>query len=144
MQRIVHTLRQIARHEVQQHWHPALAVVKTLHGNDGREQFYACTVQLRESALVLPRVPIATGMTGTAGLPRENDLVVVLFMGGDLHAPVVESLLISPNPSHFVSSTSQKSCTYHPPPTPFISSTNVRARTRRAHSTRTHKGTLAN
>jgi len=89
MQRIVHTLRQIARHEVEQHWHPAFGVVKTLHGAGGADAFYACTVQLRESGLVLPKVPIATGLTGVAALPRENDLVVVLFVGGDLHAPVI-------------------------------------------------------
>ena len=89
MQQIVHTLRQIARHEVGQHWHAGLAVVKTLHAADASNHLYACTVQLRETGLVLPKVPIATGVTGMASLPRENDLVIVLFIGGDAHAPVV-------------------------------------------------------
>lgn len=89
MQRIVHTMRQIARHEVQQHWYPSLAVVKALHGADASDHFYACTVQLRETGLVLPKVPIAAPVTGVAALPRENDLVIVLFVGGDLHAPVI-------------------------------------------------------
>jgi uncharacterized protein involved in type VI secretion and phage assembly len=89
MQRIVHTLRQIARHEMQQHWHASLAIVKSVHGADASNQYYACTVQLRETGLVLPKVPIATSVTGVAALPRENDLVVVQFIGGDLHAPVV-------------------------------------------------------
>jgi len=89
MQRLVQTLRQIARHEVEQHFHPQLAVVKSVHGNDGTQALYACTVQLRETNLVLPKVPIATGMSGSAGLPLENDLVVVLFVNGDLHAPLV-------------------------------------------------------
>lgn len=39
--------------------------------------------------MVLPRVPIASSFMGSVTLPRENDLVVVLFLGGDLHAPVV-------------------------------------------------------
>jgi uncharacterized protein involved in type VI secretion and phage assembly len=89
MQRIVHTLRQIARHEVQQQWQPSFAVVKSVHGADASNKYYACTVQLRETGLVLPKVPIATSVTGLAALPRENDLVVVQFIGGDLHAPVV-------------------------------------------------------
>ncbi|MDB6062019.1 MAG: hypothetical protein JWM78_2122 [Verrucomicrobiaceae bacterium] len=89
MQQIVQTIRQIARHEVEQHWHPCLAVVKTLHTTDDSNQLYACTVQLRETGLVLPKVPIATSVTGAAALPRENDLVIVLFLGGDAHAPVV-------------------------------------------------------
>jgi uncharacterized protein involved in type VI secretion and phage assembly len=89
MQQIVHTIRQIARHEVQQHWHPCLAVVKTQHGANATDHFYACTVQLRESGLVLPKVPVAAPVTGVAVLPSENDLVVVLFVGGDLHAPII-------------------------------------------------------
>lgn len=63
--------------------------MKTLHAADASNHLYACTVQLRETGLVLPKVPIATGVTGMASLPRENDLVIVLFIGGDAHAPVV-------------------------------------------------------
>lgn len=63
--------------------------MKTLHPVDASNQLYACTVQLRETGLVLPKVPIATGLTGMVALPRENDLVIVLFIGGDAHAPVV-------------------------------------------------------
>lgn len=88
MHRVVHTMRQVARHEIEQHWGASLGVVTSLHGANG-EKRYACTVQLRESGLVLPKVPIATGLIGTAALPREQDLVVVLFVGGDSHAPVV-------------------------------------------------------
>jgi uncharacterized protein involved in type VI secretion and phage assembly len=88
MQRVVQTIRQIARYEVEKQWNASLAVVKALHGANG-ERHYACTVELRESGLVLPKVPIATGLIGTAALPRERDLVIVLFAGGDLHAPVI-------------------------------------------------------
>lgn len=88
MHRVVHTIRQVARHELDQRWGASLGVVKSVHGANG-EKNYACTVELRESGLVLPKVPIATGLIGTAALPREKDLVVVAFMGGDLHAPVV-------------------------------------------------------
>jgi uncharacterized protein involved in type VI secretion and phage assembly len=81
---IVHTIRDIARHEVEQRWNTALGVVKSMQATA-----YTCTVELRESHLVLPEVPIATGLMGAVGLPAENDLVVVLFAGGDLHAPIV-------------------------------------------------------
>jgi len=94
MHRIVQTIRQVARHELLQHWNVALGVVTSLHGANG-EKRYACTVQLRESGLVLPKVPIATGLIGSAALPREGDLVVVLFAGGDLHAPIVAGRLYS-------------------------------------------------
>jgi phage baseplate assembly protein gpV len=94
MQRVVQTMRQIARHEVEQHWNASLGVVKALHGANG-ESHYACTVELRETRLVLPKVPIATGLIGLAGLPRENDLVIVIFVGGNPHAPVVLGRLYS-------------------------------------------------
>lgn len=85
MHQIVQTIRDIARHEVDQHWAPCLGVVKSVQGS-GK---YSCTVRLRETQLVLPEVPIATGLLGTAALPSEGDLVVVVFAGGDLHAPIV-------------------------------------------------------
>lgn len=88
MHRVVQTVRQIARHELQQQWTTALGLVSSVYGRNG-EEAYACTVALRESGIVLPRVPIATGLIGIAALPREGDLVMVLFVGGDLHAPVV-------------------------------------------------------
>jgi uncharacterized protein involved in type VI secretion and phage assembly len=88
MQRVVHTIRQIARHEAAQRCYANLGVVKSVHGSNG-EKYYACTVELRDSGIVLPKVPIATGLIGTVALPREKDLVVVVFANGDLHNPVV-------------------------------------------------------
>ena len=94
MHRVVSTIRSIARDEVRQQWHPALAVVTSVHGRNG-EQLHACTVKLRETDLVLPKVPIAVGLIGVAALPQEGDLVLVAFAGGDLHAPVVVGRLYS-------------------------------------------------
>ncbi|HPP45965.1 MAG TPA: phage baseplate assembly protein V [Accumulibacter sp.] len=85
MQRVVHTIRQIARQEVQQQWAPALGIVGALFADDD----YACTVTLRESGLVLPRVPIASGLIGWVAPPQEGDLVVIVFLGGDANAPVI-------------------------------------------------------
>ncbi len=90
MHRVLHTVRSIARHELAQHWSSALGLVTSVHGaSGGPGDYHACTVELRETGLVLPKVPIAVGLIGQASLPREGDLVVVLFAGGDLHAPVV-------------------------------------------------------
>lgn len=87
-QEIVQTMQRIARHEAGKVWAPALATVTSVHPGNGKPD-YACTVRLRESGMVLPRVPIATGVVGVVALPSIDDLVVVLFIGGDLHAPVV-------------------------------------------------------
>ncbi|HKO58447.1 MAG TPA: phage baseplate assembly protein V [Thermoanaerobaculia bacterium] len=88
MHRLVSTIQQIARHEAAQQAAPCLGIVQSVHGS-GAGPDYACTVQLRESGVVLPKVPIAVQFIGFASLPRENDLVLVAFAGGDLHAPVV-------------------------------------------------------
>jgi uncharacterized protein involved in type VI secretion and phage assembly len=92
-QQLVQTVRGIARDEVLQRWTTAAAVVKSVHG--GSE--HACTVQLRETGLVLPRVPIAVGVLGAVALPREGDLVVVAFAGGDVHGAVVIGRLYDEN-----------------------------------------------
>jgi uncharacterized protein involved in type VI secretion and phage assembly len=89
MHAVVQTIRDIARHEAGQRWNTRLGVVKSVKGSGD----YACTVELRETHLVLPDVPIATSAMGLASLPSEGDLVVVLFVGGDLHAPVVIGVL---------------------------------------------------
>jgi uncharacterized protein involved in type VI secretion and phage assembly len=86
MQQAVHIIRQIARHEVMQRHGAYLGVVKSVQGGPDD---HSCTVELRESRIVLPNVPIAVGFTGFATLPAEGDLVAVLFLGGDLHAPIV-------------------------------------------------------
>jgi hypothetical protein len=92
MQRAVETIRKIARREVEQHWSSALAVVKSVQGSNGTHH-YSCTLELRETGIVLPQVPIATSMIGAVSLPRENDLVLVMFPGGDLHGAVIAGRL---------------------------------------------------
>lgn len=87
MHEMVQTIRRIARDEAAHTPTAALGVVTSVHGRSG-EPDHACTVKLRETGIVLPKVPIATGVIGFAALPREDDLVLVVF-AGDLHAPVV-------------------------------------------------------
>jgi uncharacterized protein involved in type VI secretion and phage assembly len=94
MHRLVNTIGQIARHEASQHCFVSLGVVKSVYGANG-EKHYACSVELRDTGIVLPKVPIATGLIGTVALPREKDLVVIVFAGGDLHNPVVMGRLYS-------------------------------------------------
>jgi phage baseplate assembly protein gpV len=58
---------------------------------------------MRDTQLVLPRVPIATGVLGAAAIPAVDDLVVVLFLNGDYHAPIVVGRLYhadEPPPKH--------------------------------------------
>lgn len=50
---------------------------------------YAVSVRMRDSGLVLPRLPIAVGALGFAATARAGDLVVVVFLEGDDNAGVV-------------------------------------------------------
>lgn len=88
MHEMVDTIRRIARAEAGQRWSSALGVVSSVHTGDGTPDL-SCTVQLRETGLVLPKVPIAVGVLGFAAPPAEGDLVLVVFPGDDPHAPVV-------------------------------------------------------
>jgi phage baseplate assembly protein gpV len=88
MQQTVDLVRQIARATARARPFVSLGVVKSVHDANG-ETDYACTIALRDSGLVLPRVPIATGVIGAVALPAEGDLVTVLFADGDYHNPIV-------------------------------------------------------
>ncbi len=61
------------------------------------EPDHAVTVEMRDSALVLPKVPVAVGAMGFGALPAVDDLVVVLFLEGDYNAPIVVGRLYHPD-----------------------------------------------
>ncbi|MCP5152183.1 MAG: hypothetical protein H6983_23875 [Ectothiorhodospiraceae bacterium] len=63
------------------------------HADEGDHDNYAVTVSLRDSELVLPKVPVATSRIGQVAIPDVGELVLVQFVGGDLHRPVVTGRL---------------------------------------------------
>jgi phage baseplate assembly protein gpV len=63
------------------------------HASASDSDNYQCSVRLRDSGLELPRVPVATPRIGFAAIPNVGDLVLVQFIGGDLHGPVVTGRL---------------------------------------------------
>jgi phage baseplate assembly protein gpV len=73
--------------------HPTLPL-----GND-----HAVSVELRDSGVMIPRVPISVGALGFAATPAVGDLVLVVFADGDPHAGVVVGRLYHrdlPPPKH--------------------------------------------
>lgn len=93
MTRLAEAVSALARHEVARLRVCELGVVRSVYGASPGDDQHACAVELRDTGLVLPRVPVAVGVTGAASLPAVGDLVVVLFAGGDLHAPIVAGRL---------------------------------------------------
>jgi uncharacterized protein involved in type VI secretion and phage assembly len=83
------SVARIARHESVARALPAVGRVTETVGADGAPADHAATVELRDSGVVLPQVPIAVGVLGFGALPATGDLVVVVFLDGDPNAPVI-------------------------------------------------------
>lgn len=90
-------IARIARHEAAARPVASAGVVTSIYANDGSSPDHAVTVKLRESGLVLPRVPIAVGAFGMAAIPSVGELVLVTFLEGDYNAPVVIGRLYHPD-----------------------------------------------
>jgi phage baseplate assembly protein gpV len=59
------------------------------HADSGDSDNYGCDVKLKNSGLLLKRVPVATGHIGTAAIPNIGDLVVLSFYHGDINQAVI-------------------------------------------------------
>lgn len=91
MTRLAEAVATLARHEVARLRVCEVGVVRSVYAAAAGDPDadHACAVELRDTGLVLPRVPVAVGITGAASPPRVGDLVAVVFAGGDLHAPII-------------------------------------------------------
>ncbi|MBI5015287.1 MAG: Rhs element Vgr protein [Deltaproteobacteria bacterium] len=89
------TIRRLVREEVGQVRTAELGVVQAQHphASDSDTDNYACTVELRDSGIVLKQVPVATQRIGSVSIPAVGELVLVQFVGGDLNAPVITGRL---------------------------------------------------
>lgn len=85
------TIQRIVRQEVMRVRTAELATVQAQHSHSSEsdKDNYACTVQLRNSEIVLKQVPVATSRIGSVSIPAVGDLVLVQFIDGDINAPVI-------------------------------------------------------
>jgi phage baseplate assembly protein gpV len=83
------SVTRIARHEAAARPAVAIGVVRDVFDSSSEPVTHAVTVELRESGIILPEVPIAVGVLGAAATPRPGDLVVVVFAEADLQGAVV-------------------------------------------------------
>ena len=91
MSSIVSTIQEIVRAELRRVRTTDLGVVEAVYPHSGADDDgnYAADVRLKNSALLLPRVPISTDRIGTVAPPNVGDLVLLAFGGGDVNAPVL-------------------------------------------------------
>jgi hypothetical protein len=82
------SIARIARHEATARPFAAIGTVTEVFPADQGSADHAVSVELRDSRVLLPRVPIAVGVLGFAAIPAVGDLVVVMFLDGDINAPI--------------------------------------------------------
>jgi phage baseplate assembly protein gpV len=88
---IVDTIQEIIRHEMRSMRLAELGLVEAVypHSSASDNDNYGCDVRLKNSGLLLKRVPIATGHIGTAAIPNKGDLVLLTFDKGDVNQPII-------------------------------------------------------
>lgn len=97
MSALYDSIARIARHEVRGHATAGIGVVTEIHPAGAALKDHAATVTMRDTGVVLPRVPIAVGVLGFAAIPDVDDIVVIVFMEGDFGAPVIVGRLYDPD-----------------------------------------------
>lgn len=96
MSDLMHVLRAVIREELKALRLGDIAVVTaTMPHADGDAHNYECNVKLREQDLELRNVPITTPHVGMVSAPREGDLVLISYVGGDPNRPIVVGRLYS-------------------------------------------------
>jgi phage baseplate assembly protein gpV len=79
------------RHELRSVRVAELGLVEEVypHSASGDDDNYGCDVRLKNSGLLLKRVPVSTDRIGTAAIPNKGDLVLLTFYDGDVNQGII-------------------------------------------------------
>lgn len=89
MSELIDTLRAMVRDELARIRPPELGIVLAVFANDEDGNNHQVDVRLRGTGVELQRAPVTVARYGMSILPRVGDLVLVMFVGGNLNAPIV-------------------------------------------------------
>jgi uncharacterized protein involved in type VI secretion and phage assembly len=91
MSGIVDTIQQIVRHELRDVRTTEFGLVEAVypHSSADDNDNYGCDVRLKNSGLLLKRVPVATGRIGAVAIPNVDDMVILAFDKGDINQPII-------------------------------------------------------
>ncbi|GAB4373046.1 MAG: hypothetical protein Kow0042_16720 [Calditrichia bacterium] len=91
MSSIVKTIQEIIKQELRGLRISELGIVEAVypHSAENDNDNYGCDVKLKNSGLLLKRVPVSTGHIGTVAIPNIGDLVLVTFDKGDINQPII-------------------------------------------------------
>jgi uncharacterized protein involved in type VI secretion and phage assembly len=83
-------MKSVAQIEMGKLHFPTLGIVTSIfpHASDSDNDNYECNVRIKNTDVELRKVPITTQCIGLAGIPRVGDLVLLIFMNGDINAPI--------------------------------------------------------
>jgi hypothetical protein len=93
------SVTRIARHEVGRRAVAGVGEVMDVYpaAKGATPPDHAVSVKMRDSGLILPRVPVAVGVMGFAAIPAPGDLVLIVFLEGDINAPVMVGRIYQPD-----------------------------------------------
>jgi phage baseplate assembly protein gpV len=91
MSSVVETIQRIVQNELRSVRVAELGVVEAVnpHSDSGDDDNYGCDVRLKNTGLLLKRVPVLTGHIGSAAIPNVGDLVLLTFGKGDVNQAIV-------------------------------------------------------
>lgn len=95
MSRVAEIIGAFARHEAERRTFCELAIVTSVFDHAAGADSHTVSVNLKDTGLALDRLPVATGATGLACLPRVGDVVLVLFPRGSLASGIVAGQVYS-------------------------------------------------
>ncbi len=91
MSSVVETIQRIVQNELRSLRVAELGVVEAVspHSDSGDDDNYGCDVRLKNTGLLLKRVPVLTGHIGSTAIPNVGDLVLLTFGKGDVNQGIV-------------------------------------------------------
>lgn len=91
MSGLIGSIREIVRQELRTVRITELGLVEAVypHAAEDDTDNYGCDVRLKNSGLLLKRVPVASGHIGTVAIPNVGDLVILAFPQGNVNQPIV-------------------------------------------------------
>lgn len=87
----IEVIQKVASEELRKLRTVELGIVTSVfpHADGSDRDNYACNVMLKTTELELRNVPVATQIVGLACAPKAGDLVLLAFVNGSIHAPIV-------------------------------------------------------
>ena len=96
MSDIVSIIRSVVQEELKKlNFGEVAKVVKTYAHAEGDSTNYECDIEIRETGVILEQVPMTTPHIGMASPPVVDELVLVIYIHGDINQPVIAGRLYS-------------------------------------------------